>query len=64
LAKICTDILSDGASDVLSGSDSGGCDDDDDVNNENYSDFKPEIARKMKETVRNLSSESESGSAE
>jgi len=39
-------------------------DDDDNVDNESYSDFEPEIARKIKKTVRHLSSDSESGSAE
>jgi hypothetical protein len=38
--------------------------DDDDADNESYSDFEPEIARKIKKTVRHLSDDSESGSAE
>jgi hypothetical protein len=49
-------MLSDGPSDVLSESD-------DDVENESYSDFEPEIARKIKKTVCHLSSDSESQSA-
>jgi hypothetical protein len=39
-------------------------DDDDNVNNESYSDFEPERARKIKKIVHHLSSDSESGSAE
>jgi hypothetical protein len=35
-------------------------DDDDNVGSESYSDFKPEIARKIKETLRHLSRDPES----
>jgi hypothetical protein len=54
LAKTCDDTLSDGPSDELSESDR-----DDNVDNENYSDFEPDVARKL----HRLSSDSESGSA-
>jgi hypothetical protein len=52
LTETCFDMLSDGPSDVLSESD------DDDVENESYGDFEPEIARKIKKTVCHLSSDS------
>jgi hypothetical protein len=41
LAETCADTLSDGSSNVLS----------DDDDSESYSDFEPEIARKIKTTV-------------
>jgi hypothetical protein len=53
LAKTYADTLSDGPSDELSESDR-----DDNVDNENYSDFEPDVARKL----HRLSGDSESGS--
>jgi hypothetical protein len=46
LAETCSDTLSDGSSDVLAE-----CGDDDNVDSESYSDFDPEIAKKIKKTV-------------
>jgi hypothetical protein len=54
LAETCSNTLSDGRSDMLS--ESGGGD-------ENYGDVEPKTARKIKETVHHLFSDSESGSA-
>jgi hypothetical protein len=48
LAETCTDVVSGGPSYVLSKSDVDG---DDNADNENYTDFEPEIARKIKKTV-------------
>jgi hypothetical protein len=54
IAETRSDALSGGPRDVLSK-----CDGDyDNVDNESYSDFMPEIARKTNKTVRHLSSDS------
>jgi hypothetical protein len=58
LAETCSNTLSDGRSDVLSESGGGGGGGD-----ENYGDVEPKTARKIKETVHHLFSDSESGSA-
>jgi hypothetical protein len=59
LAEMCADTISDEPRDVLSPSD-----DNNDVDNDSYSDFDIEIARKIDKTVCHLSSDSASGSAE
>jgi hypothetical protein len=60
LSETCADTLSDVPSDTFSDSDG----EDDNVDNESDSDVEPETARKIKKTVRHLSSDSESGSVE
>jgi hypothetical protein len=57
LAESFADTLTDGPNDVLSESD-------DNVDSESYSDFEPEISRKIKKTMHHLSSDCECGTAE
>jgi hypothetical protein len=59
LSETCDDSLPNEPSDVVSESD-----DDDSNDNESYSDFEPEITRKIIKPVCHLSSDSETGSAQ